>query len=67
MGPDDWQLLQGRIHGIGTSYNKLYSPGFVFGARSAEIDLESIRDQVNALNELVQRQLEEVDRRYMEL
>ena len=39
----------------------------MFRAGPAGIDPESIRDQVHALNESVQRQLEEANRRYMEL
>ena len=50
-----------------TSYSKSYSPDFVSRAGPARTDLESIRDQVHALNESVQRQLEEADWRYMEL
>ena len=52
---------------MGTSYSRSYSPSFVPGAGPAGTNSESIRDQVYALNELVQRQLEEVDKRYMEL
>ena len=37
------------------------------GVGLVETDLESIHDQVHAMNESVQRQLEEADRRYMEL
>ena len=37
------------------------------GAGPASTDVEDIRDQVYALNESVQRQLEEADRRYMKL
>ena len=39
----------------------------MFKARVAGIDAEDIRDQVHTLNELVQRQLKEADKRYMEL
>ena len=49
---------------MGVSYNMSYSPSSVSGA---EIDANDIHDQVHALNESVQRQLEEPDRRYMEL
>ena len=37
------------------------------GAGLTGIDVEDICDQVHALNESVQKQLEEVDMRYMEL
>ena len=52
---------------MGTSYSKSYSPGSISGAGPVGTDVEDIRDQVHALNESVQRQLEEVDQRYMEL
>ena len=39
----------------------------MFGAGPTETDAEGIRDQVYALNESVQRQLEEANMRYMEL
>ena len=50
-----------------TTYSRSYSPVSMSRARLASADVEDIRDQVHALSELVQRQLEEVDRRYMEL
>ena len=37
------------------------------GVRLTGIDAEDTRNQVHALNESVQRQLEEANRRYMEL
>ena len=52
---------------MGTFYSSSYSLGSVSGPRLVGTDPESIRDQVHALNESVQRQLEEVDMRYMEL
>ena len=52
---------------MGISYSRSYSPGFVSGAKLAGTDPKSILDQVHALNELVQRQFEEVDQRYIEL
>ena len=58
---------KGQIYGMGTSYSKSYSPGSVSGARPAGTDPEFICDQVHVLNESVQRQFEETDRRYMEL
>ena len=60
MGSDGGRY-KGQIYGMGTSYSRSYSPGSVSGAGSG------ICDQVHALNELVQRQLEEADRRYVEL
>ena len=58
---------KGQIYGMETSYIRSYSPNYVSGVGLARIDPESICDQVHALNELVQRQLEEADRRYMKL
>ena len=55
------------VHGIGTAYSRSHSPASISGARPVEIDMKDIRDQVYILNESVQRQLEEADRRYMEL
>ena len=52
---------------MGASYSKSYSLGSVSRAGPVGTDPEFIRDQVHALNELVQRQLKEADRRYMEL
>ena len=51
-----------RIYGMATSHNMLYSLGSVSKARPVGTKLESIRDQVHALNESMQRQLEEADR-----
>ena len=50
-----------------TSYSRLYFLGSVSGAGPAGTDMEFIHDQVHALNKSVQRQLEEANRRYMEL
>ena len=58
---------KGQIYWMGISYSRSYSPGSVSGAGPAGIDPKAICDQIHALNELVQRQLKEVDRRYMEL
>ena len=58
---------KGQIYGIGTTYNRLYSPISISGARPVGTDVVDIRDQVYALNESVQKQLKEADRRYMEL
>ena len=52
---------------MGTSYSMSYSPGSVFGAGLVRTHPESFRDQVHALNESVQRQLEEADKRCIEL
>ena len=52
---------------MGTSYRKIYSPNSVSKVGAVETDAKDIRGQVYALNESVQRQLEEADRRYMEL
>ena len=52
---------------MGTSYSRSYSLGSVFKARFVRINAENIRGQVHALNESVQRQLEEANKRYMEL
>ena len=52
---------------MGTSYSRSYSPSSAFETRLARTDPKSIRNQVHALNESVQRQLEEADWRYMEL
>ena len=50
-----------------TSYNRSYSASSVFGVEFAGTNLESIHNQVHALNEFVQKLLEEADKRYMEL
>ena len=50
-----------------TVYSRSYSPGSISGARPVGTDVEDIHDRVHALNESMQKQLEEVDRRYMEL
>ena len=55
MDLDGWQLLQGRFYDMGTSNNKSYSLGSVFGARPIGTDEEEIYDQVHALNKSVQR------------
>ena len=52
---------------MGATYSRSYSPGFVFGARPARNYTEDIRDWVHALNESMQRQLEEADKRHMEM
>ena len=52
---------------MGTSYSRSYTPGSIYGAKLTGTDSESIHDQIHALNELVQTQLEEADKRYMEL
>ena len=49
------------------SYSKSYSPSSLSRAGTVGIDIKDIGDRVHALNESVQRQLEEADRRYMEL
>ena len=59
--------LQGEIYWMDTSYSRSYSPGSMSRARLARTNTEDIRNQVHALTELVQRQFEEADRRYMEL
>ena len=51
--PQQLQLVQRRIHRIGTFYSMSYSPGSVTGAGLAGIDPKPIRDQVHALNESV--------------
>ena len=50
-----------------TTYNRSYSLASLFEAGLVRIDVEDILDWVHALNESVQKQLEELDRRYMEL
>ena len=67
MGLDGWWLLQGADLWDRELLEHVISPSFMPGAGPAGTDPESIRDQVHALNESVQRQLEEADRRYMEL
>ena len=52
---------------MGTSYSRSYSPSSTFEVGLARIDAKDIHNQVHALNESVQRQLEEANRRYMEL
>ena len=56
-----------RIYRMEASYSRSYSLSSVSRAERAGTDPESIHDQVHALNESVQRQLEEGDRRYMKL
>ena len=58
---------KGWIYGIGTYYSRSYSLGSMSRVGLTGTDADDIRDWVYALNKLVQRQLEEVDRRYMEL
>ena len=50
---------------MGTTYNRSYSPTSEVGP--ARTNMEDLCDRVNALNESVQKQLEEAYRRYMEL
>ena len=52
---------------MGLTYSRSYSPASVSEAGLASVDMEEIHDWVHALNESVQRQLEEADRSYMEL
>ena len=52
---------------MGTFYSRSYSLGSMSGVGPAGTDLESICDQVHALNESMQRQLEEANLRYIEL
>ena len=52
---------------MGTICSRSYSLAAVFGAGPVGTDVEDIRDQVHALNELVQKQHEEANRRYIEL
>ena len=52
---------------MGTSYSKSYSLSFMYGVRPARTNTEEICDRVHALNESMQMQLKEADRRYMEL
>ena len=52
---------------MGTTYSRSYSPAFVYGAGLAGTNVEVIHGRVYALNESVQRQLEEADKWYMEL
>ena len=67
MGLDGQRPLQGWIYGIRTTYSTSYSPGFVSRAGPAGTNVEDIHDRVHALNESVQSQLEEANRRYMDL
>ena len=59
--------LQGGIYWMDTSYSRSYSLGSMSRARLARTNTEDIRNQVHALTELVQRQFEEADKRYIEL
>ena len=52
---------------MGTSYSRSYSPSSMSGVGPARTSAKDIRDRVYALNESVQRQLEEADMTYMEL
>ena len=52
---------------MGTTYNRSHSSTSVSRVEPAGTNVENIHDRVHALNESVQRQLEEADRRYMEL
>ena len=58
---------KGRIYEMGTSYSKSYYSDSVSRVGPTGTDSKFIHDQVHALNESVQRQLEEPDSRYMEL
>ena len=50
-----------------TSYKRSYSLDFVSEIGPTKTDVEDICDQVHALNESVQRQFKEVNKRYMDL
>ena len=50
-----------------TAYSRSYSPCSVSRTGSAGTDVEDIRHWVHGLNELVQKQLEDTNRRYIEL
>ena len=52
---------------MGTTYSRSYSLVFIFGAGPTGTNVEDIHDRVHALNELVQKQLEEANMSYMEL
>ena len=52
---------------MGTSYSRSYSLGSVSRVGPVGTDLKPIRDHVHALNESAQRQLDEADRKYIEL
>ena len=52
---------------MGTTYSRSCSPASISGVGLASIDVEDLRNRVHALNESVQRQLEEANRSYMEL
>ena len=56
---------KGQIYGMGTTYSRSYSPDSMAGVGLAKTDVEDIRDRVHAVNELMQQQLEEADKRYM--
>ena len=67
MGPEIGDCYKGRIYEMGTSYSKSYYSDSVSRVGPTGTDSKFIHDQVHALNESVQRQLEEPDSRYMEL
>ena len=50
-----------------TSYSRSYSLGSISGTGPAGIDADDIHYQAHVLNKSVQRQLEEADRKYIEL
>ena len=52
---------------MGTTYSRSYSLGSMSRAGPTRTNVEDIHDQVYALNESMQRQLEEANMRYMEL
>ena len=56
-----------RIYGMGTTYNRSYSPASMSGVGPISMDVEDIRDLVHILNQSMQRQVKEADQRYMEL
>ena len=65
MGPNGRRCYKGPIYGIETSYSRSDSPSSVSRVGPTGTDAKNIHGQVHVLNETVQRQLEEADKRYM--